>query len=182
MLDNSLEYYKNLEYNIIIERKTDEDDVLYIAYCNEFGQNACYGIGNTREIAMNSFIEQKDYFIDFLYEKGELIPEPVRTSGSLYSGVFTVRTSPWLHSLLINQSRNSGLSLNAYINQTLSFAAGINVANENIEKKIQSMEHNLRRCFDTMTEQINTISYSFDHMKSSQMKSRFEHGLYKAVG
>ena len=92
MLRKDLQYYKSLEYNIIIQREELDGDVWYVAYCNELGLNACHGIGDDKVSALNSFLEEKDAFIEMLYEKGEAIPEVSKEEFD-YKGIFSVRTS-----------------------------------------------------------------------------------------
>lgn len=77
MSRKDLQYYKSLEYNVIIKKEELDGEKWYVAYCNELGLNACHGIGEDKVSALNSFIEEKDAFIEMLYEKGEPIPEVV---------------------------------------------------------------------------------------------------------
>jgi len=39
----NLEYYKSLEYRVIIEKDSFEEENWYIAYAHELGKKACYG-------------------------------------------------------------------------------------------------------------------------------------------
>ncbi len=66
-----LSYYQNLHYPIIIEK----DDDRFIAYCNELGKYACYGLGKSRELALQSFIVEKEEYIELLYNLGKSIPD-----------------------------------------------------------------------------------------------------------
>ena len=103
-------YYKSLDYDIVIRKEEMDGESWFIAYCNEFGAGACFGQGNTREDALNDFLKEKDWFIDFLYSRNEQIPEPTKED-AIYSGIFSVRTSSWIHSMLVFQSKKQGISL-----------------------------------------------------------------------
>lgn len=72
MSRKDLQYYKSLEYNVIIKKEELDGEKWYVAYCNELGLNACHGIGEDKVSALNSFIEEKDAFIEMLYEKESL--------------------------------------------------------------------------------------------------------------
>jgi len=97
MNSSDLAYYKNLEYNIIIEKEMDEDDQWFIAYANELGKYSCYGRGDTREEAIGSFLEEKDVFLEYLFNEGLEIPEPKKKPEDKHSGFFNVRTSSHIH-------------------------------------------------------------------------------------
>ena len=123
MLSNKLEYYKNLQYNVIIEIQEFESETWYIAYTKELGKYACYGRGDDQHEALESFFTEKDIFIEHLYNLGKPIPEPSKNENDNYSGVFNVRTSSSIHSQLVGQAKELGISLNLYLNQILSAAA-----------------------------------------------------------
>ena len=89
MLPKDLKYYQSLEYNVIIKKEELDGEKWYVAYCNELGVNACHGIGATQEEALKSFIEEKNAFIEFLFENGDTIPEVIQTEQNL-SGTFSV--------------------------------------------------------------------------------------------
>jgi len=69
MSNKDLKYYKALDYNIIIEKEVEDGESWFIAYANELGKFACYGRGETQTEALNSFIEEKNAFIEFLFSK-----------------------------------------------------------------------------------------------------------------
>jgi len=77
LLKKDLSYYQNLEYRIIVEPVIDEFGKEYIAYVEELGKYSCFGKGKTPQDAISSFLKEKDDFIEFLYNKGKPIPEPV---------------------------------------------------------------------------------------------------------
>lgn len=127
MKSNNIDYYKGLEYNIIVEKQELDGEKWYIAYIREFGKMAFYGKGETHEKALCDFLEGKNAFIEYLYKSGRDIPEPQQLIDENYSGFFNVRTSPIIHASLVFQAKEQNISLNAYLNQLLS--AGIERAN-----------------------------------------------------
>jgi predicted HicB family RNase H-like nuclease len=121
MSQKDLKYYKNLEYKILIERINEDDISGYIAYSNELGKYACYGQGDTQVEAINSFLIEKDEFIEYLFSNGETINEPEDYES--YSGFFNIRTSSLIHAKLVGQAKHMNISLNLYLNQILAGAA-----------------------------------------------------------
>ena len=69
-----LKYYQNQEYKIIIESVTDEYGKEYIAYCNELGKYSCYGTGVTQIEAINKFLQDKNEFIEYLFDEKKAYP------------------------------------------------------------------------------------------------------------
>jgi predicted RNase H-like HicB family nuclease len=122
MSNKNLEYYKGLEYSIIVEKQEMDSASWYIAYANELGKYACYGRGESQTEALNSFLEEKDGFIEYLFKEGKPIPEPSSQEPEKYSGFFNVRTSSSIHANLVHQAKNMDISLNLYINQIISAA------------------------------------------------------------
>ena len=165
MSRKSLEYYQSLEYNIIIKKEVMDGEEWYVAYCNEFGLPACHGIGNTQSEALNSFMEEKRFFIDFLYEKGEPIPEVISDETGAFRGVFTVRTSSWLHRQLSLEADNQGISLNSLIIQLLSYYLGqVEVSNKCImtmhENKVEMKNFYINSLYSS-----NRLGYEFEDQK-----------------
>lgn len=146
-----LDYYKSLEYDVTIRKEKEGGETWYVAYCDEFGVNACHGIGQTMTEALQSYQEEKDIFIEFLYEKGETIPEPIQRNDG-FSGVFSVRTSPWVHSLIAAQANRNGVSINTYMNQIMCYAAG----QESIKDEFKMLSSQLSA---RISEQLNSIQY-----------------------
>lgn len=159
MFSKSLNYYKSLDYSINIQSKEMDGEKWYVAYCNEFGVNACHGIGSTTQEALGSFLHEKDAFIEFLFAKGEFIPEPTQVETS-NSGVFSVRTSPWLHSTLICQAKENGVSLNQYINQLLSFGAGRTFEASKVETKIDALRMDWAHQSKAIISHLNFVNYN----------------------
>ena len=132
MSEKNLKYYKGLDYNVIIEKEEMDDENWFIAYTTELGKYACYGRGETQIEALNNFLEEKDFFIEYLFKEGKNILEPQKEDSLSYSGFFNVRTSHIIHSNLVYQAKQQGVSLNMYINQVLSAA----VENRKLESSI----------------------------------------------
>jgi predicted HicB family RNase H-like nuclease len=131
MSEKSLNYYKEVEYNIIIQKQESDGESWFIAYADELGKFACYGRGVTKVEALTSFLEEKDVFIEYLYNEGLNIPEPKSEEIEKFSGFFNVRTSPQLHASLIAQAKEQKVSLNLYVNQIIA-AALESKKNENV--------------------------------------------------
>lgn len=172
MLRKDLQYYKSLEYNIIIQREELDGDVWYIAYCNELGLNACHGIGDDKVSALQSFLEEKDAFIEMLYEKGEAIPEVSKEEVD-YKGTFSVRTSSWIHSTLVQQAKINGVSLNSYINQILAFGVGGQFVSARCEQKINELDTRITEQNEAILKKLNTISYKTDSIFGETTQKRF---------
>jgi predicted HicB family RNase H-like nuclease len=136
MLIKDLKYYKDLVYNIVVEKQEMEGDSWFIAYANELGKFACYGRGETQIVALNSFMEEKDAFIEYLFSEGKDIQEPKIDDSSNFSGFFNVRTSSIIHANLVHQSKELGISLNLYINQILATAIEGNRIENTIMNKL----------------------------------------------
>lgn len=157
MSQKDLQYYKSLEYNVIIKKEELDGEKWYIAYCNELGLNACHGIGEDKVSALNSFIEEKDAFIEMLYEKGESIPEVVSEEQNL-SGIFSVRTSSWVHSSLVQQAKMNGVSLNSYVNQLLAYGIGQREVSLKCERKIDEIDTKITVQNDIILKNLNSIN------------------------
>lgn len=115
----NLDYYKNLEYKIIIEKQSFENEMYYMCFSEELGKYSCFGQGDTIEEAIKSYQVEKNIFIESLYEEDLKIPLPESSPSDLLSGVFNVRTDPTTHTQLAYQARKHNLSLNQYVNRLL---------------------------------------------------------------
>jgi predicted HicB family RNase H-like nuclease len=120
MSNKDLQYYKGLAYNIVVEKQEMDGETWFIAFTNELGKFACYGRGETQIEALNSFMEEKEAFIEYLFNKGETIPEPKIEDEEKFSGFFNVRTSSIIHAKLVHQAKELDISLNLYVNQILA--------------------------------------------------------------
>lgn len=155
----SLEFYKSLEYDIIIKREELDGEKWYVAYCNEFGISACHGIGDTREEAVNSYLEEKDAFLELLYSRGEAIPEPSPADNN-FSGTFSVRTSPWLHALIASQAKKNDVSINSYVNQILAYCVGQDTMCEKFDKYAQKLTVRLSEQYNMIMDGIDDVQYN----------------------
>ncbi len=155
MLIKDLKYFKSLDYNIIIEKKKEKGEHWYVAYTNEFGKFACYGQGDTASDAITGFYEEKDIFIEYLFNVGENIPEPATSESEKYSGVFNVRTSPVIHAKLVQQAKEMDISLNLYLNQILSSAVDQHKVENQIMNKLSELCGQLDKHHFEVTKQLN---------------------------
>ena len=178
MLPKDLKYYQSFEYNVIIKKEELDGEKWYVAYCNELGVNACHGIGATQEEALKSFIEEKNAFIEFLFENGDTIPEVIQTEQNL-SGTFSVRTSPWIHASLVDASKKYGLSLNAYVNQLLSFGVGRELESIRCESMIHELGSRLENQHKTMLHSIQAISYKTNLVNDNEVSLGYKTNVYK---
>lgn len=146
----SLNYYQNLDYDIIIEKETLDGETWYISYCRELGRFSCYGTGETQQEAVTYFLEDKKEFIELLYNKGENIPEPYKKQKSehLLSGAFMVRTSPQLHTKLMETAKEHHISLNKYVNQLFIEA----MTRKHIESKLYE---SMNKKFDEIKQKLD---------------------------
>ncbi len=149
-----LNYYKNLDYEIIIEKQSEDGESWYMAYARELGKYSCYGIGDTPQQALNDFLTEKDQFITYLYNSGQKIPEPQKNTAKQYSGIFNVRTSPDIHAKLVEQAKSQNISLNLYLNQIISAAVEKGQISEQILNKLQEIEHFLHKHHQEVTFQL----------------------------
>jgi len=172
MSRKSLEYYKSIEYNIIVQPQEMDGEKWYEAYCNEFGVSACHGLGDTPSEALASFIVEKNAFIEFLFDKGEFIPEKENCTENTVSGVFTVRTSPWVHSSLIRQAKKEDVSLNAYINQILCYGAGSNSIAHNTNEKLREVKDVLLVETSKILEKVNALHYDTDELFNKKRENK----------
>ena len=177
MLPKDLKYYQSLEYNVIIKKEELDGEKWYVAYCNELGVNACHGIGATQEEALKSFIEEKNAFIEFLFENGDTILEVIQTEQNLRT--FSVRTSPWIHASLVDASKKYGLSLNAYVNQLLSFGIGRELESIRCESMIHELGSRLENQHKTMLHSIQAISYKTNLVNDNEALLGCKTNVYK---
>lgn len=122
MSDKDLNYFKTLNYNIVVEGIHAEGETFFIAYTNEFGKYACFGKGETPSEALSEFLNEKEVFIEYLFNANKNIPEPQCVDFENFGGVFNVRTTPVIHSQLVSQAKELNVSLNLYLNQIISAA------------------------------------------------------------
>lgn len=136
----NLEYYKNLEYRIIIEKQSFENETYYICYTEEFGKYSCFGQGANSEEAITNYQLEKDIYIESLFEENLKIPIPESSTADLLSGSFIVRTDPVTHTKLARQAKKSKLSLNQYVNSLLYRNSILDSYVETITPKFDEMK------------------------------------------
>jgi len=171
--NKNLDYYKSLDYTTIVKKESLDGESWYVAYCNEFGLNACHGIGSTSQEALESFQEEKDIFIEQLFERGETIPEPITIDES-FSGTFTVRTSPQVHARLMQAARANNVSLNAYINQALTSYLGGDSANQFAYNKLNDLLETIDDRIGDMFLTLKQIAYVMPNTESKEYKLGIE--------
>ena len=182
MKREALEYYLDLDYRIIVQKETLDNEIWYIAYCDELGKYACYGQGDTREEAISSFIVEKDDFIESLYSNKKVILEPINENNSIVSsGIFNVRATPQMHSLLISQAAKEGVSLNKYVNTLLSYNAGLYNASLFVNDRLNDIERKLDKHHSFVTDKLNyRFASNLEEItpKSSEVLQYTEEGEY----
>jgi predicted HicB family RNase H-like nuclease len=160
MLPKSLDYYKSIDYNIIVKKEELDGEKWYIAYCNEFGLNACHGTGDTEIEAINSFKIEKELFIEYLFEEGIEIPEAENLQPNNYSGVFSIRTTPWIHYHLVRQAKHSNLSLNSYINTILTFKLSQDMISDCFLNEMNRLKQDICQPVEDLLERTNSLIYN----------------------
>jgi predicted RNase H-like HicB family nuclease len=139
----NFDYYKSLEYRVIVEKDRYEEETWYIAYAEELGKKACYGEGDTPEEALKNFYEVKDDFLSMLFDLEKKIPEPdpnIDYEGC--NGNISVRTTPQTHALLLREAKQAGTSLNLFINNLLLLNLQYSMTDE-LFKKVALLESKL---------------------------------------
>lgn len=142
MNNKKLDYYLNLEYDLIIKKVKENNDFFYKVKTNELDDLAFYGVGDTIEDAINSFNEVKNNLFEYYYNEGLDIPEPEKTSTKdelLPSGKFIIRTSPQIHKKLIYYAKANKLSLNSYINALFNTLTTTSSILDSAEKLLTSI-------------------------------------------
>lgn len=170
MSTHKLEYYKNLHYNIIVEKQADEEteEFSFMAYAEELGKMSCYGVGDTEIEALESFKIEKDAFIEYLFKAKKPIPIPKSKDENSYSGIFNVRTSPKIHYTLVKQAEQQNVSLNLYLNQILSNAISEFSLHESLNEKIVEISNKIDNHYYQITNnrQYKTKIKSKENKKS----------------
>lgn len=181
MLRKSLDYYKSLDYNIIVKKEELDGENWYVAFCNEFGLSACHGTGDSEIEAIDNFKVEKDFFIDFLYAEGIEIPEPENEEVSNFSGVFTVRTTPWTHYHLSRQAKLAGVSLNAYINTILAFKLGQDTISQSFIDSLNELKQDISKPVEELLEKTNSLIYDKRNIVLSKKNENHEEKYSTAI-
>ncbi|MGQ8336883.1 toxin-antitoxin system HicB family antitoxin [Sunxiuqinia sp. A32] len=135
----NLEYYKGLDYKMIIEKQSFEGETFFVCFSEELGRYSCFGQGDSVEEAIKNYQVEKDFFIETLCEEGLKVPEPSKEQSELLSGVFNVRTDPATHTNLALQAKRNNLSLNQYVNKLLHEGSALSSVTDILVPKLQEM-------------------------------------------
>ena len=73
-MSKNLEYYLNLPYSFVIQRRSDENGVCYISKVLEL--DGCHSHGETEEKAIKNLKEAMEGYLEVKLEYGDPIPEP----------------------------------------------------------------------------------------------------------
>jgi predicted HicB family RNase H-like nuclease len=165
-MKRDLNYYQKLKYKVIIERNEDEGYVWYHAYTKELGKFSCYGSGETADEAVQKFYEIKDEFLDHLFSEDLKVPEP-EDEGAIekYSGTFNVRTSKVIHFLLSRQAYENEVSMNAYLNQILATAVGVEEHEQKTNIKIRDLTKKMDKVQQTLDKSIRYGTIDFGNCR-----------------
>jgi len=121
-IEEELEYYSKLPYNIILEVWDDGDGLYYVARVAELPH--CLIHGNTPAEAVAEIGEVKRDWIKSNLERGLRIPEPIPRK---HSGQISLRIPPTLHKLLSDRALVEGVSLNQLMTAALAKSLGSGV-------------------------------------------------------
>ena len=121
-IQEDLEYYADLPYNISIERWDDGSGPYWVARVVELP--GCIIHGDTPQGALEEIEGAKRDWIKSNLERGLKIPEPVRHN---YSGKIILRISPVLHETLAHRAEMERVSLNKFMTMALAEKAGVSV-------------------------------------------------------
>lgn len=115
-MNKTIEYYKSLPYNFIIQRVNDESGNYYYGRVMEL--DGCQSTGETFDEAYESLQEAMEGYIETKIENGFDVPEPISMED--FSGKFNLRIPKSLHFRLTMEAKKEGVSLNQYALYKLS--------------------------------------------------------------
>lgn len=118
-----LDYYLSLPYKTLTYFV--REDKTWVATHPELGKGSCYAVGNTEDEARKLLEDEKKFLIEFAYNEGNEIPEPVFEDAELPSGQFLLRITKTLHKALKELADEEGVSLNQFVLSSLSQSVGI---------------------------------------------------------
>lgn len=144
--DQSLEYYINMEYPVLIYRA---DEGGFVAEIRELP--GCLAQGETLGETYEEIEQVRKAWIEVAYEDGVEIPLP--RIEQEYSGRFLARIPKSLHRRLVEQSSEDGISLNQYVTAILSGAVSEKEASLRGRELIQEMER--------IVDKMNATPYFF---------------------
>ncbi|MEW6238479.1 MAG: toxin-antitoxin system HicB family antitoxin [Candidatus Omnitrophota bacterium] len=131
-MNRDLNYYMSLPYKIEIEPLREEDGGGFEAFIPQLGRMTMTAAGDTEEEAIQILREVKETLFSHWIEEGFPIPEPEEESP--YNGRILVRTTKELHRELAIEAKKQGVSLNAFINQSLLLGYTFQSFKMNLEK------------------------------------------------
>jgi len=121
-IEEDLEYYTKLPYNIIVEVWDDGSGPYWVARIAELPH--CLIHGDTPQEAIVEIEEVKKDWIKSNLERGLKIPEPIPHK---HSGQISLRIPPSLHGLLSTRAVVEGISLNQYMTAALARSVGLDI-------------------------------------------------------
>ena len=121
-IEEDLEYYTKLPYNIIVEVWDDGSGPYWVARIAELPH--CLIHGDTPQEAIAEIEEVKKDWIKSNLERGLKIPEPIQHK---HSGQISLRIPPSLHKGLADRAVVEGVSLNQYMTVALARSVGWNI-------------------------------------------------------
>lgn len=113
-MKRDLKYYLNLDYTARLKQNTDGT---YFAEIEELV--GCMTEGDTKEEALSMIEDAKKAWLEVALERKINIPEPTTDE---FSGKLNIRLPKYIHRKLSYRAKQEGISLNSFINSTLSSA------------------------------------------------------------
>lgn len=138
MKPNTLQYYLDLNYDVIVRRFVEGNKSHYHASVAELNPEEFYGVGKTAADAIKSLEEVKEELFPYYLEKGIPIPGPTASPDPYPSGKIILRMPRGLHAFLNVNSKREGVSLNTYI---ISLLAKESTIDSVTDKIISVIEH-----------------------------------------
>jgi len=123
-MEKNINYYLNLPYKIEVVPIPSEDGGGYEASLPEIGRFAIVGDGDTPAEAIEDLERIKTEQFRHYLEKGIDIPEPDIKGEEKNSERFIIRFPATLHKEIVLQSRESGISPDEFILQSVSSTLG----------------------------------------------------------
>jgi antitoxin HicB len=117
-MNKDLDYYMALPYKVVL---FPCDEGGYVAEVPDL--IGCITQAETKEEIMEMIEDAKKVWILAALEDGREISEPGKDND--FSGKFNVRVPKTLHRTLVELASSEGVSLNQYINYTLSRVVGL---------------------------------------------------------
>ncbi len=132
-----LNNYMSLKYKVELRPVHESEGGGWEAYIPQLGRMTMTGYGDSQAEALNSLEEVKESIFETWLEKGQSIPEPEEEIEEQYSGKILLRTSKELHRELVLKAQKQGISLNAFLNQTIYMGYSIQQFQQQLERMSQ---------------------------------------------